>query len=221
MFFSLGLAIAAGVIGAQWVLTLVLLRGDICPGQRGRIHGVFWYLVGGWLLVIPALPWAVLPFLVLGIFAFRAKTGKTRQVGPIPLLHLANGLGLLTLFMFLIQGQWLQNILILLQLPILGAAFSHCLLVKARSRLQAFHRILPVVGICVAMLMAVAGALVGYVSGAGEAEMLPILASLALLLTGVTFWIVHLFRQDAPKLVMLVPALSAVTGSSFLLNSLI
>ncbi|WP_235869185.1 hypothetical protein [Veronia nyctiphanis] len=204
------------------------IGADTGVAERGYLSGpkrphsrrvlVFGRRVG---LVIPVSFWAVLPFLSLGIFSFRAKTGKTRQVGPVPLLHLANGFGVLTLGMFVLEGDLLSNLILLLQAVILGAASSHCLLVKARSRLQAFNQILPIVGVVSVMLMSLAVAGVAYQLQLDVESITPFLMTLGLLLLGVAFWLVHLFKQDKPQLMMLVPALSAVTLSSYLLNSLI
>ena len=51
MVESLLVQFAPMLLGAQLILTLILVKGDICPGQRGRIHkmlpaiGVLWLAV--------------------------------------------------------------------------------------------------------------------------------------------------------------------------------
>ncbi len=41
MYALLVPAIVSTILGAQLVLSLALLKGDICPGQRGRFHHAF------------------------------------------------------------------------------------------------------------------------------------------------------------------------------------
>lgn len=216
MYDVFSAVVLAGVLGAQWVLTLVLLKGDICPGQRGRLHTAFWYLVAGWAVTVPFSPFSALPFVTLGLFSLRSKSGKTRQSGPVPVLHLANGFGALAFIMVVLQHDVYSALLMVSQLALVGAVTAHCLLVKARSRLQAFHRILPVVGIVAAMLMALtlamASASVGDV--AVDTMMYQVLFSLALMLGGVLVWALHLFRQVAPTLLPLMLALLALSTAS-------
>ena len=51
MVESLLVQFAPMLLGAQLILTLILVKGNICPGQRGRIHkmlpaiGVLWLAV--------------------------------------------------------------------------------------------------------------------------------------------------------------------------------
>ncbi|WP_407330486.1 hypothetical protein [Enterovibrio sp. 27052020O] len=216
MYEVLSSVVMSGALGAQCVLTLVLLKGDICPGQRGRLHKAFWYLVAAWALVIPFSPFATLPFIALGIFSLRSKSGKTRLSGPIPVLHLANGFGALAVLL----AAWQQGVsvgtLMLSQVVLVGAITSHCLLVRARSRLQAFHRILPVAGIVAAMLMAViiAMASTSLPEASANALVTSVLTSLGLVLLGVMVWAVHLLRQTPPHLLQLCCALMAIVGAS-------
>mgnify|MGYP001023231339 CR=1 FL=1 len=59
------------LLGAQILLTLVLVKGNICPGQRGRIHrvlpaiGVLWLAVAS--LKIEAF---LVVFCIFYFFAF-------------------------------------------------------------------------------------------------------------------------------------------------------
>lgn len=206
----------AGALGAQWVLTLVLLKGDICPGQRGRLHKAFGFLVAAWGITIPSAPFSLLPFMALAIFAYRSKHGKTRQTGPIPVLHLANGLGAAAFVVVAFQQGVLHALLMLAQLLLVGAITAHCLLLNARSRLQAFHRILPVSGIVSAMLMAVTLAIASAnIGGAMTEETITnILVALALVVMGVLVWAVHLFRQTPPRLTQLIISLLLIGSAS-------
>jgi hypothetical protein len=147
MYALLVPAIVSAVLGAQLVLSLALLKGDICPGQRGRFHHAFWVPAFAWLILVPSSFFAILPFLTLGIFAFRSKTGKTRRSGPIPLLHVANLLGFVTWITLLMAEGGLLVVAGVLQLVLLGASLGHGLLVRARSRLQAFDTLLPLASV--------------------------------------------------------------------------
>ncbi|MDD1783713.1 hypothetical protein LRP49_21275 [Enterovibrio sp. ZSDZ35] len=208
-----GSVILSGVLGAQLVLTLVLLKGDICPGQRGRLHKVFWVLVIGWALVTPLYPFAALPFISLGIFSLRSKTGKTKSSGPIPVLYLSNAFGVLSLGVTLFQSSLSVALLMLLQVILVGAVTAHVLLIRARSRLQAFHRILPVAGLVAAMLMAAVMAIFGSFN-VTDAMVQHIVACMGLVLVGTLVWALHLFRQVAPSLVQVFVAFALLFSAS-------
>ncbi len=71
------------------------------------------------------------------------------------------------------------------------------LLVIARSRLQAFHRILPVTGVVSGMVMAltVLGFVYGLTDEALKTILPTLLISLALMITGIVIWCWHLFMD--------------------------
>ncbi|MGF1766450.1 hypothetical protein L4D06_03545 [Enterovibrio makurazakiensis] len=221
MYELLSSVVMSGALGAQCVLTLVLLKGDICPGQRGRLHKAFWFIVAAWAAVIPFSPFSVLPFIALGIFSLRSKSGKTRLSGPIPILHLANGFGVLAVLVSAWQQGSAAGLLMLSQVLLVGAITAHCLLVRARSRLQAFHRILPVVGIVASMFMAVIIAVTSASMPESEANTLitSVFSSLGLVVCGVIIWALHLLRQTPPQLAQLCCALIVIASASGLAMS--
>lgn len=206
----------AGVLGAQAVLTLVLLKGDICPGQRGRLHKAFWFLVVGWALTVPFSPFSALPFITLGIFSLRSKSGKTRHTGPVPLLHLSNAFGVLALLMASVEQGVMTTLLMMSQVLLVGAITAHCLLVRARSRLQAFHRILPVIGVVAVMLTAVTLAVASMMLEPEAAQSLvsTVITSLGLAIAGVIVWTSHLVRQTTPHLAQLCVTLLVIGCAS-------
>ncbi|MEZ9525527.1 hypothetical protein [Enterovibrio norvegicus] len=216
MYDVISTVVMAGLLGAQLVLTLVLLKGDICPGQRGRLHKAFWFLVAGWAIVTPFSSFSALPFIALGIFSLRSKSGKTRQSGPIPVLHLANGFAVLAVLMAAVEQGLTTGLLMLSQVLLVGAVTAHYLLVKARSRLQAFHRILPVVGIFAAMMMALMLAVSSAMLPDQESAALvsTILTSLGLVLLGVCIWAMHLMRQTPPHVAQLGVAFCVLLSAS-------
>lgn len=144
------------LLGAQLILTVILLKGDICPGQRGRLHKTLPVIAILWLAVASARMEAFLVVTAIMYFYSQVQTGKTRDSGPTWLLHLANGL---TISFVGLQMLQLPNaasaIYLLLMVLILGSLFVHLLLTVARTRLQAFHRLLPVGGIFSSILVVV------------------------------------------------------------------
>mgnify|MGYP005833945521 CR=1 len=202
MYALLVPAIVSTILGAQLVLSLALLKGDICPGQRGRFHHAFWVPAFAWLILVPSSFLAILPFLTLGIFAFRSKTGKTRRSGPIPLLYVANLLGVVTWITLLMADGGLLVVAGALQLVLLGASLGHGLLVRARSRLQAFDTLLPLVSVVAFMglIVFVASAAALTYSDVAPSQINAFIAGAGFGLLGVAAQIWHLVKRIKPTL---------------------
>ncbi|SIN82225.1 hypothetical protein [Salinivibrio sp. ES.052] len=211
MYALLVPSLVSAVLGAQILLSLALLKGDICPGQRGRFHHAFWVPTFSWLILVPSSFLAILPFLFLGIFAFRSKTGKTRRSGPIPLLHVANLLGFVAWITILSTYNGWMVALGVLQLILLGASLGHCLLVRARSRLQAFDRLLPLVSVLALMGLMVLTGGIAAVNQATAMSLNAIVAGAGFGLLGVAALTWHLLKQTSPVFWRLV------TGVGFML----
>ncbi|MDM7484535.1 MAG: hypothetical protein P3W98_005180, partial [Vibrio metschnikovii] len=79
MLYSLLSVMAPMLLGAQVLLTLVLVKGDICPGQRGRIHKVLPVLAILWVAVASLKVEAFLVVFALLYFYSQVQTKKTRQ----------------------------------------------------------------------------------------------------------------------------------------------
>ena len=194
-------------LGALIALGIVLWRGDLCPGQRSRITTqIFsvWVITGlslmlavearvtGWVI------WSGGAALVLGIALSMAQSrleGKraiSARLLWLPALPLAlYGAGLLQ-----IQG-WLGG---LLQMVLLGAAFAHLMLLRARHRLQ------PLAGLVAAILsliwLAVLVAWQG--SNAGLDALIPgVLTQAGLLVAALLLWFSPLYRQQETAPVVL------------------
>lgn len=197
MFSILSITLLPTLLGALFVLLLILKRGEICPGQRGRIFkqlltlGILWVLAG-----ITFWPAAIVGALIL-IFFTQVKTGKTREQGPEILLYLAAIIGSCCVIYLCINMGLIFGLFVLFSLLLLGAWFAHILLIKARTRLQAFHFILPVVGIISTMGIAVVILLKGMQLQAGMLDILmtSIFVNLGALLVGIILWAWHLFSQ--------------------------
>ncbi|MBS4702389.1 hypothetical protein [Aeromonas veronii] len=201
-------------LGALIALGIVLWRGDICPGQRSRItQQLFsiWVITAlSLMLAVEAkaaswLIWSGGAALVLGVGLSLAQSrleGKRSVPSTLlwlPALPLAlYGIGLLQL-----QG-WVSG---LLQMAMLGAAFAHLMLLRARHRLKAFNTLLPLVGLVGAMASLVWLAVLVVWQG-GEANLddalIPaVVIQAALLVASLLLWFspLYLQRDTAPVVV--------------------
>lgn len=204
-------------LGALIALGLVLWRGDLCPGQRSRITTQLfsvWVITGlslmlaveakaaGWLI------WSGAAALILGVVLSLAQSRlEGKRAIPATLFWLpampllVYGIGLLQ-----IQG-WLGG---LLQMVLLGAAFAHLMLLRARHRLQAFNTLLPLAGLVAAILSLLwLAVLVGWQgSSASLDELIPaVLTQAALLIAALLLWFSPLYRQQETAPVMVSTAL--------------
>ncbi|MGL4715923.1 MAG: hypothetical protein ACRCWL_08475 [Aeromonas sp.] len=200
-------------LGALITLGIVLWRGDICPGQRARINQQLfsvWVMTAlslmlaieakaaGWLL------WSSGISLVLGVALSLAQSrleGKRSIPGILlwlPALPLAlYGVGLLQ------QQGWFSG---LLQLAMLGSAFAHLMLLRARHRLSAFNTLLPLAGLVGAIISLIWLAVqVTWQEGAVHLEgLIPgVLIQASLLVASLLLWFspLYLQRESAPVVV--------------------
>jgi hypothetical protein len=213
------------LLGAQLILTLILIKGDICPGQRGRIHKLLPTLAIMWLAVASLRIEAMMVVFSLAYFYSQVQTKKTREKGPIWVMYLANGLALSYVAIEIAQQPSLASGLgIFVQILLLGSLFAHLLLTIARTRLQAFHRILPVMGVIASMLMAIAMGLKAY--GLSEATLNTIVPQImigfGLLIAAVVAWCWHMIASKEiakPQLTMafLFLMLGSVSNQGFFL----
>lgn len=219
MLYSLLTVFAPMLLGAQILLTLVLVKGDICPGQRGRIHKVLPAIAVLWLAVTSIKIEAFLIVAALFYFYSQVQTKKTRDSGPMWVLYLADGLAIAYVAILLGEAHtWSGALSLLTMVALLGAMFGHLLMTIARTRLQAFHRILPVAGILSAMLTTLC--IVPYAhsldSDSLYAMTQPLLISFALLVAGIIVWSWHIMMSKTVDKVQLAVAqvmiLAASTG---------
>lgn len=210
------------LLGAQLVLTLVLLKGEICPGQRGRVHKTLPVLLVGWLLATVAQPWAVLPLVALGYFTMKVKTGKTRDAGPVKVLFIADGLAAVVWLSLLPQLTLPVAVLSLIAIVLLGGLLAHILLTHARTRLQAFHRLLPFAGFVSAMLSVLC--LLWLSSQFDEAKVQAmtstIIGALALLVCALLVWAMHLLTGKTVNRWQLLIAAGLLISSAYMQSGL-
>nr|WP_086938756.1 hypothetical protein [Thaumasiovibrio occultus] len=210
-------------LGALAVLTLCLYKGEICPGQRGRLHrwlpviivpivvaaGSVWLALSSLLLVVLTL----IPAILIGVFCSKVKVGKTRDEGPRRLLQVAMGSGVVAwLATLMITGGHLWALSVA-SFVVPGLSFAQALLLKARSRLQSFHRILPVAGVIGTMVMLVALLAEWSALANVDAHQTVIFATLAGLVAACLTWVSHLFRSNAATLSQLVVVNGAILVS--------
>ncbi|WP_139281537.1 hypothetical protein [Vibrio aerogenes] len=200
-------------------MTLVLMKGEICPGQRGRIHRLFPVLALLWASVaVQHLLAMVVTALIAGLYT-RVKTGKTRDSGPLMLLWLADMAALVLVIMTIVgMPDWIGGVVIAFSTILSGAISAHLLLVMAKSRLQAFHKLLPAVGVLAAMMITVC--IVPFTYGLSD-EQLSIMTSsvliyFSLMIAGLLLWCWHLFLSSTVSRVLLALSclllLSSMTG---------
>ncbi len=198
------------LFGAQALLTLLLIKGDICPGQRGRLHKMLPAIGVMWLAVASLRIEAFMVVFAIFYFYSQVQTKKTREKGPLWALHLANGLAFAYVSIQVFeQSHWPAAVAMALMIFFLGASFSQLLLTIARSRLQAFHRILPVTGIVSGMLLVISTLFSTYQldETALSAATQPILIVLAMLISSIVVWCWHIFTHKTPEKVQLSVAL--------------
>ncbi|PSU34996.1 hypothetical protein [Photobacterium lutimaris] len=182
------------LLGAQLVLTLVLTKGDICPGQRGRVHKTLPVLLLGWLVVALYQPYAFLPLAALGYFTLKVKTGKTRDAGPLNVFYVANVVAFFVWFSMLLTLTLPVAAMSLVSVVLFGSLLAHLLLTQARTRLQAFHRLLPFAGFVSAMVSVLCLLWLANQFDESQLALLTtnIVASLVLLVAGLLVWSMHL-----------------------------
>lgn len=223
MIQSLLTLFAPMLLGAQLVLTLVLTKGEICPGQRGRIHKLLPALAILWLAIASIQIQAFLVVFALFYFYSQVQTKKTRERGPMWVMYLADGLAAGFVGAQIAgQATGAGMLAMLTMVLLLGGAFAHLLLTVARTRLQAFHRILPFSGVLAAMLIALIVLLHAYSldEQALAVATQQILVGFAVMLTAIIVWCWHIFTSKTVNKVQLAVALVCVIGSAYINSGL-
>ncbi|GAD79138.1 hypothetical protein [Vibrio ezurae] len=210
-------------IGALLVLIVALQKGEICPGQRGRLHRQIPILASVFFISAGAMPVFIIPAALLTIFSVQAKTGKTRESGPVFLLWLT----VLSSSML-----WLASIvnhpslflfgslsLALSELVFLGASLAHLLMVRAKTRLQAFHTLLPIAGVISLMLVVLSVLIQTYWAWPADNDWVlrTVAYSFSLLISAVIVWCWHLFRTSSVHGLQVAAACALSLAGSYLI----
>ncbi len=163
IFQTLQYILIPALLGAQILLTIILRKGEICPGQRGRIHKWLPVLILGWCLIaaigmtyVSILAINFIPAIAIAIFYLSVKTGKTREKGLLIIMSFANGFAAASFInLALSSGSITQLLFAITAVFLFGSLLAHLILTLARNRLQAFHKLLPVCGILSGIVMSV------------------------------------------------------------------
>jgi hypothetical protein len=189
---------------ALWLTlnAIFLQKGEICPGQRGRLHKALLPLFAVSVVLVFVSPFVLISLIPLAVFVFQTKTGKTKETGPIALLWLSVAGGWIATIIVFLSAPWISGLYCLLVGLIWGMITTHLMLLYARSRLQAFHRLLPFFGIAALMLTLVV--FVFFLSQfsplALSALLIVILCIIVLQVIAVFLWSKHLFKHQIPTL---------------------
>jgi len=216
MIESLLIQFAPMLLGAQLILTLVLVKGDNCPGQRGRVHKMLPSIGVLWLAVASLRIEAFLVVFAIFYFFSQVQTKKTRDQGPTWVLYLACGLALSFVGIQAAEQVSLHAVIATVVLvALLGASFAHLLLTIARTRLQAFHTILPVAGVLSSMLLVLVTVLNVYSMPETQLELITsdLLFGFALLISAIVVWCWHLFFTKPPEKAQLSMSLFMLLGA--------
>jgi hypothetical protein len=211
------------LLGAQLILTLVLTKGEICPGQRGRVHKLLPALGLLWLAIVSTNIEAFVIASAIFYFFSQVQTKKTRDKGPLWVLFIANGLATVFVVMQIINLNTLSSALSWgFVVVLLGGIFANLLLLIARSRLQAFHSILPIIGILSGISLAILIAVQALTLSDSLMALMQsnILIGLALLVVGLLMWSVHLVLNRTVNRVQLSVAFSCLLLSTWALTPL-
>lgn len=181
--------------GMLLIITIVLKKGQICPGQRGRIHKVLPAPAILWLIAGIKIPFVLVNVAFIGFFISKVKMGKSRKEGPLIALYTANAFSVLVIIYQMIMAHgWVAATFVLLETVMLGLIGAHWMLAFANSRLEAFHKLLPMAGVFFAL--GVVLILVPFAFGSDEQTlqqlMHVILFNFAILVIAIVIWCWHL-----------------------------
>ncbi|WP_261815387.1 hypothetical protein [Vibrio gallicus] len=199
---------------------VVLTKGEICPGQRGRLHKQLISVLVLLLALVLSNPLLLVPALCLGWFVSQTKRGKTRVEGPIWALCMASATAIITSIIAVEFTSTIQLSFELLVSVLLGAGITHLLMTLARTRLQAFHSILPIAGVISVMLLVLIVLLqsYSYLQGQTEQVVSVIVQAFPVLLIGSVISCWHLFRSIKPTSIqLLISSLAHLTACYLLL----
>lgn len=208
----------------QLILTLVLTKGEICPGQRGRVHKLLPVIGVLWLAVTSLHIEAFLIAATIFYFFSKVQTKKTRDKGPIWLLYIADALAVIYVAVQIHSLSSISAGLGWISIGVLlGTIFANLLLLMARSRLDAFHRILPITGILSGIVVAIIIALQVVTLNQDLMVSLQnnILTGLFFLILGLLIWPLHMITSWSVNKFQLSLTLMVLLSSGFYLYPLL
>ncbi|CAH0533738.1 hypothetical protein VST7929_01613 [Vibrio stylophorae] len=194
------------LIGATVLSGVVLSRGQICPGQRRRLLKEMVILLGGYALTALLDPWLLLALIPMGIYLLWRHKGWKKNHDPLWLLALTAAAAAAWLMQFAWQFSPAALVFSVLACAVMGSSLMHVMLLQAKSRLQAFYRILPVAGIISAMplCLTVAYAMLSMTQAQQQMIMATFITGFVMLVIGLVAWSVSFWRlKEMPKWLLL------------------
>lgn len=136
------------------IICLILKKGQLCPGQHSRIQGE---LITIWTVVFVSLmmaaethlsSWIIAIGVIGGIYGillsiWQGKLPNKRAIPDKAIYGALVPVGIYALGVLIYQA----NLFVLLPVVITGCVLAQLLLVKAKHRLEAFNRLLPMIGV--------------------------------------------------------------------------
>lgn len=141
------------------IICLILKYGQLCPGQHSRIQGE---LITIWTVLIVSMMMAAetnlpMPVLVIGAIGgaygillsiWQGKLPNKRAIPDNAIYGALLPLGIYAVGVLMNQA----SVFIILPMIVTGAILAQLILVKAKHRLEAFNKILPVMGVIVSVI---------------------------------------------------------------------
>ncbi|RKF18060.1 hypothetical protein DBZ36_12535 [Alginatibacterium sediminis] len=210
------------------VLMLLLERGEICKGQQSRIQNQMatiasitsLSLVAGFAASVTL--WALLPLVIAVVSAWVlcASKNKLKEKRSIEnKLWWRFGAPLALAYAILLFSQFPASIA---GLPA-GLALGHCMLLRAKYRIEAFDKILPAAAAVLGMLLLVVICVIALQHEQAQLLVQHCIVYASCFLASILLWIWPLFSQrKAPaQLVMIVCLGLLVSGYAFYQISII
>lgn len=218
MIQLMGLTILPSIFVTHFILSIALIKGDICPGQRGRLHQAFFYLSLVSLFTAFLYPLFIIPIILMGLFFVKNKTNKTKITQWCLLLHLTSLSYAIIIFYSLSSLSIYVFFFLLFQGVCIGSIHANLLLKIARSRLEAFNRILPFIGIISTFLMIIQVAIIHQYDFTLNAHLYSIFSAMLLYIIGVFIWIYRFIKVQPANSSHFLVCLSIFYIASYLLN---
>lgn len=223
--------LALAPLFALSIICLILKKGQLCPGQHSRIQGE---LITIWTILFVSIMMAAETALsswfmavgiaggVYGIF-LSIWQGKLPNKRAIPDKAIYGALWPLSIYgigVLLMQ----QSLFVLLSMIVTGAIIAQLLLIKARHRLQAFNRLLPIIGVVASVVSLIVLAVL-LVTNGNEQIIEQVSSQLywffGFLLVGIGLWLLPLFSGDEQSYTLLGVATFLVLISQVLLYEVV
>jgi hypothetical protein len=218
-------------VWALVIICLLLKKGQLCPGQRSRFQGeliTVWTIlfvalmmgvesaIAGWILIVGALGSAY--GVLLSIWQ-----GKLPGKRSIPDKAIYFSLVPLSIFGFGVLCSQ-PSAFAVLPMIITGTVLAHLLLVKAKSRLQAFNKILPFVGVA-AVLVSLIVVMIMLASGSEvnltNEQLNDFMWFIGILVAGIALWLLPALSTNPQSHTLLGIATLLILVSQILATELV